>query len=40
MSDDEAVTATEPLLEVEDLHVEFRSRGSAVLAVNGLSYTL
>jgi oligopeptide transport system ATP-binding protein len=29
-----------PLLEVEDLHVEFRSRGSAVNAVNGLSYTL
>jgi oligopeptide transport system ATP-binding protein len=29
-----------PLLEVEDLHVEFRSRGSAVRAVNGLSYTL
>jgi oligopeptide transport system ATP-binding protein len=31
---------TSPLLEVEDLHVEFRSRGSAVRAVNGLSYTL
>jgi oligopeptide transport system ATP-binding protein len=29
-----------PLLEVEDLHVEFRVRGSAVKAVNGLSYTL
>ncbi|MDN3352654.1 ABC transporter ATP-binding protein [Actinomadura sp. DC4] len=29
-----------PLLEVEDLHVEFRARGSAVKAVNGLSYTL
>jgi oligopeptide transport system ATP-binding protein len=29
-----------PLLEVDDLHVEFRSRGSAVKAVNGLSYTL
>jgi selenocysteine lyase/cysteine desulfurase len=29
-----------PLLEVEDLHVEFRARGSAVKAVNGLSYSL
>jgi oligopeptide transport system ATP-binding protein len=29
-----------PLLEVEDLHVEFRVRGTAVKAVNGLSYTL
>jgi oligopeptide transport system ATP-binding protein len=29
-----------PLLEVADLHVEFRLRGSAVRAVNGLSYTL
>jgi oligopeptide transport system ATP-binding protein len=28
------------LLEVEDLHVEFRMRGSTVNAVNGLSYTL
>jgi oligopeptide transport system ATP-binding protein len=28
------------LLEVEDLHVEFRSRRSTVRAVNGLSYTL
>src|SRR5919202_3761370 len=31
---------TSPLLEVEDLHVEFRSRGSVVRAVGGLSYTL
>jgi oligopeptide transport system ATP-binding protein len=30
----------DPLLAVEDLHVEFRSRGSSVRAVNGLSYTL
>jgi oligopeptide transport system ATP-binding protein len=30
----------DPLLEVKDLHVEFRSRGSTVKAVNGLSYTL
>ncbi|GAA4608338.1 ABC transporter ATP-binding protein [Actinoallomurus liliacearum] len=29
-----------PLLQVEDLHVEFRMRGSTVNAVNGLSYTL
>jgi oligopeptide transport system ATP-binding protein len=28
------------LLEVEDLHVEFRMRGSTVKAVSGLSYTL
>jgi oligopeptide transport system ATP-binding protein len=28
------------LLEVEDLHVEFRMRGSSVNAVNGLSYSL
>jgi oligopeptide transport system ATP-binding protein len=31
---------TAPLLEVEDLRVEFRSRGPAVKAVNGLSYRL
>ncbi|MCO5972083.1 ABC transporter ATP-binding protein [Actinoallomurus soli] len=29
-----------PLLQVEDLRVEFRMRGSTVNAVNGLSYTL
>ncbi|MCW2902152.1 MAG: peptide transport system ATP-binding protein [Streptosporangiaceae bacterium] len=29
-----------PLLEVQDLHVEFRVRDSTVRAVNGLSYTL
>ena len=29
-----------PLLRVEDLHVEFRMRGSTVQAVNGLGYTL
>ncbi len=28
------------LLDVEDLHVEFRMRGSSVNAVNGLSYSL
>jgi oligopeptide transport system ATP-binding protein len=38
MSDDRG--AMEPLLAVEDLHVEFRSRGAAVKAVNGLSYSL
>jgi oligopeptide transport system ATP-binding protein len=32
--------AGRPLLEVEDLHVEFRLRGSTVRAVNGLSYGL
>jgi oligopeptide transport system ATP-binding protein len=31
---------TTPLLEVEDLHVEFRLQGSTVQAVNGLSSTL
>jgi oligopeptide transport system ATP-binding protein len=39
MSDEEEST-TGPLLAVEDLHVEFRSRGRSVQAVNGLSYTL
>ncbi|GLY84763.1 ABC transporter ATP-binding protein [Actinoallomurus iriomotensis] len=38
MSDEEQSTG--PLLAVEDLHVEFRSRGRSVQAVNGLSYTL
>jgi oligopeptide transport system ATP-binding protein len=40
MSDDEGNAIMSPLLEVEDLHVEFRSRGSSVRVVNGLSYTL
>jgi oligopeptide/dipeptide ABC transporter ATP-binding protein len=31
---------TPPLLDVDDLHVEFRGRDSTVRAVNGLSYTL
>jgi oligopeptide/dipeptide ABC transporter ATP-binding protein len=31
---------TEPVLAVEDLHVEFRPRGRTVHAVNGLSYEL
>ncbi|MDP9417625.1 MAG: ABC transporter ATP-binding protein [Actinomycetota bacterium] len=29
-----------PLLEVDDLHVEFRMRGGVARAVNGVSYTL
>ncbi|MGY1778851.1 ABC transporter ATP-binding protein [Geodermatophilus sp. SYSU D01036] len=29
-----------PLLEVDDLHVEFRTRGGTVHAVNGVSYSL
>src|ERR687894_1140216 len=29
-----------PLLEVDDLHVEFRTRSGTVHAVNGISYTL
>ena len=29
-----------PLLEVDDLHVEFRIEDGVVKAVNGLSYTL
>jgi oligopeptide transport system ATP-binding protein len=33
-------TERPPLLEVDDLHVEFRVRDSVVRAVNGLSYTL
>ncbi len=35
-----AGTATAPLLEVEDLHVEFRTGSGVVNAVNGISYTL
>ena len=31
---------TAPLLEVEDLHVEFRTREGIARAVNGVSYTL
>jgi oligopeptide transport system ATP-binding protein len=31
---------TGPLLEVDDLHVEFRMRDAVVKAVNGMSYTL
>jgi oligopeptide transport system ATP-binding protein len=33
-------TGTGPILSVEDLHVEFRTRESVVNAVNGISYTL
>jgi oligopeptide transport system ATP-binding protein len=33
-------TGTGPILSVEDLHVEFRTRESVVKAVNGISYTL
>jgi len=33
-------TAGTPVLEVEDLHVEFRSRGPVVRAVRGVSYSL
>ena len=29
-----------PLLAVEDLHVEFRTRGGVVNAVNGIRYTV
>jgi oligopeptide transport system ATP-binding protein len=29
-----------PLLEVDDVHVEFRLRAGVVRAVNGISYTL
>jgi oligopeptide transport system ATP-binding protein len=32
--------ATAPLLEVDNLHVEFRTRNGVVNAVNGISYTL
>jgi oligopeptide transport system ATP-binding protein len=32
--------ASAPLLEVDDLHVEFRTRAGVVNAVNGISYTL
>src|SRR5215203_5477243 len=33
-------TGTAPLLEVDDLRVEFRTRAGVVNAVNGISYTL
>jgi oligopeptide transport system ATP-binding protein len=35
-----SIDPTAPLLEVEDLHVEFRIDDGVVRAVNGLSYTL
>jgi oligopeptide transport system ATP-binding protein len=35
-----AAPAGTPLLEVDDLHVEFRQRSGVVHAVNGVSYTL
>ncbi|GII05803.1 ABC transporter ATP-binding protein [Planobispora takensis] len=34
------VTGTEPLLAVDDLHVEFATRQGTVKAVNGVSYSL
>ncbi|WP_419997591.1 ABC transporter ATP-binding protein [Streptomyces boninensis] len=40
MTDLEKTPVTAPLLEVEDLHVEFRMQSQTVRAVNGLSYTL
>jgi oligopeptide transport system ATP-binding protein len=39
IDDPEGATVTH-LLEVEDLHVEFRTPGGVVNAVNGISYTL
>ncbi len=35
-----SIDPTKPLLEVEDLHVEFRIEDGTVQAVNGLSYSL
>ncbi|MGY1742461.1 MULTISPECIES: ABC transporter ATP-binding protein [unclassified Blastococcus] len=46
MTRSEIISSTEPaptgaaLLEVDDLHVEFRQRSGVVNAVNGVSYTL
>ena len=37
---DQAADPTAPLLAVDDLHVEFRTRTGLVKAVHGLSYTL
>ena len=34
------MTADEPLLEIEDLHVEFPTQGSVMRAVEGVSLTL
>jgi oligopeptide transport system ATP-binding protein len=35
-----AVAGGEPVLEVDDLHVEFRTRSGVVQAVNGINYSL
>ncbi|CAN5330694.1 ABC transporter ATP-binding protein [soil metagenome] len=40
LSPDEPVAGGAPLLEVDDLHVEFRTDYGIVNAVNGISYTL
>jgi oligopeptide transport system ATP-binding protein len=37
---DGTVSSTEPLLVVDDLHVEFRTRRGVVRAVNGVGYSL
>src|SRR5919107_3094034 len=36
----EGGSTTGPVLEVDDLHVEFRTRSGVVNAVNGISYTV